>query len=259
MNINPKIIQLVSAIGAAMLLIIMLEWMAAKFAENRLLSSIESPVAAKVAEDIVPEVDLEAKTEESYADLVSRPLFLKGRRPVEENTPENEKEQLGSETFDWRLDGIYTGKNGLSALLSRSKEGAASPIAAGAVPPAAGGSKDKPDKYRRVAEDEDLDGWRLTEIKPDRVVFELGVETKELVLRKPKPKELPPELAKQLEQHGRRTNTRTLSRPGSRTKDIGQIQDEAVRRRYGRRQPIDDSESESDPADDESENGENEE
>lgn len=258
MNINSKILKLVSALCAALLIIIMLEWIIAKFSESRLLSSIESPAPANVPIDQVPEVDLEAKTEDSYVDMVARPLFLKGRKPIEESSAEKDKEQTESESFDWRLDGIYTGKNGLSALLSRNKEGNTAPVAAGSVPPAVGGtvagSKDKPDKYRRVSVNEDLDGWRLTQIKTDRVVFELGGESKELVLRKPKPKELPPEQNKSPDQQ----QNRNSNRPQARTKDMGKIQDEAIRRRLNRQQSLDDSESEPAPPVDESENGENE-
>lgn len=255
MNINSKILKVVSAICAVLLVIIFMEWLIAKFAENRLLSSIESPAVSKDSNDQLPTVDLAAKAEGSYVDLVARPLFLKGRKPVEEASAENEKVQAGNETFDWRLDGIYTGKNGLSALLSRGKPAGGGSPAGGALSPAAG-SKEKPDNYRKVSENEDVDGWRLTQIKTDRVVFELGGESKELVLRKPKPKELPPEKMKSQgrQQQDSQQNPR---RPQTRTKDQ-EPQDEAVRRRANRGQPVD-SESESEPAVDESENGANEE
>jgi hypothetical protein len=259
MNINIKVLRLISVVCAALLAIIVLEWLIAKYSESRLLSSIESSAPPNVSIDPLPEVDLDAKTEESYVDLVSRPLFLKGRKPVEEISAAKEKEQAGNETFDWRLDGIYTGKNGLSALLSRTKAGGVSRVVAGS-PPSVAGSKDKPINYRKVSENDDVDGWRLTQIKTDRVVFELGGETKELVLRKPKPKELPPEKVKRqdLQQKNAQRNSR---RPQTRTNDIEQ-QDEVSRRRSNRRLPVDsetEPESESEPAEDESENGENEE
>jgi hypothetical protein len=255
MNINIKVLRLVAAICAVLLVIIVMEWLIAKFSESRLLNSIESPASSNVSNDPLPEVDLDAKTEESYVELVSRPLFLKGRKPVEEISAEKEKEQAGSETFDWRLDGIYTGKNGLSALLSRTKAEGVSRAVAGSQPSVAG-SQDKPINYRKVSENEDVDGWRLAQIKTDRVVFELGGETKELVLRKPKPKELPPEQLKKqsLQQQNAQQNSR---RPQTRTNDIEQ-QDEISRRRSNRGQPFE-PETESEPAEDESENGENEE
>lgn len=261
MNVNLKILKLVSAFCAALLVIIVIEWLAAKYAQSRLLASIETPAPVKPALDQVPEVNLEENSAESYADLVTRPLFLKGRKPVDESSPEKEKEQLGSETFDWRLDGIYTGKKGLSALLSRFKEGAPGapkmPVVAGAVSPAALGTvKSKSDNFRRVAANEDVDGWRLTQIKPDRVVFELGGESKTLVLLKPKPKELPPE--QQKNQTPRQNNGLNPDRARSRAQNLGKLQDQAMRRRLNMRQQqaVDAAESE-EPAVDESENDEN--
>jgi hypothetical protein len=255
MNINVKVLKLVSTVCAGLLMIIVMEWLIAKFSENRLLSSIESPVPSNVSNERVPAVDLEAKPEESYVDLVARPLFLKGRKPVEEVSAENEKEQIGNGTFDWRLDGIYTGRNGLSALLSRSKEGGVSPApaAAGSMP-SAQDPKAKPDNFRKVSESEDVDGWRLVQIKTDRVVFELGGEVKELVLRKPKPKELPPDKMKNRGQQ--QPPQRNVRRPHARTRDL-EKQDEASERRSPRGQPAD-SELEPESAEDESENGENE-
>lgn len=258
MNVDLKILKLVSAFCAALLVVIVGEWLAAKYAQSRLLASIEAPAPAKPAVDQVPEVDLEEKSAESYAELVARPLFLKGRKPVEESTPEKDKEQLGSETFDWRLDGIYTGKKGLSALLSRSKDGAPRvPVVAGAVSPAAlGAAKSKSDNFRRVAANEDVDGWRLTQIKPDRVVFELGGESKTLVLLKPKPKELPPE--QQKNQSPAQNNGLNPGRARSRAQNLGKLQDQAMRRRLNMRQQqtVDEAESE-EPVVDESENDEN--
>jgi hypothetical protein len=255
MIINIKILRLVSAICAVLLFIIVMEWLIAKFSESRLLSSIESPESSNVSNESLPEVDLDAKTEESYVDLVSRPLFLKGRKPVEEVSATKEKVQAGNETFDWRLDGIFTGKNGLAALLSRSKEGGVTPAVAGSSPHDAG-AKDKPNNYRKVSENEDVDGWRLTQIKTDRVVFELDGETKELVLRKPKPKELPPEKVKNQVQQ-QQSPQRNSRRPQTRTNDNEQ-QEDVNRRRSNRGQAFD-SESESESAEDESENSENEE
>ncbi|EIC31471.1 hypothetical protein [Methylomicrobium album] len=252
MNINGKILKLVSAVCTGLLIVIVMEWLIAQYSENRLLKSIESSAPSNASTDRLPEVDLEAKPEESYVDLVSRPLFLKGRKPVEEVSAENEKEQAGNGTFDWRLDGIYTGRNGLSALLSRSREAGASPVPAADSAPSASGPKVKPDNYRKVSENEDVDGWRLVQIKTDRVVFELGGESKELVLRKPKPKDLPPEKEKNQDPQQAQRHAR---QPQARTKDA-ERQDEAGRRRSNRGQPVD---SESEPAVDESENGENEE
>ena len=42
----------------------------------------------------------------------------------------------------------------------------------------------------RITADADLDGWKLTEIHKDRVLLKQGSQQKELLLRKPKSKDL---------------------------------------------------------------------
>jgi len=103
---------------------------------------------------------------------VARPLFIKGRRPVDEPSPE-EAQAIKAITFDWQLNGVYSTKKGLSALFSRSK------------------SKVPKDNYRKITAGADLDGWKLIEIHKDRAMLKQGDQQKELLLRKPKLKELP--------------------------------------------------------------------
>jgi hypothetical protein len=62
----------------------------------------------------------------------------------------------------------------VSALFSRSK------------------SKAAKDNYRKITLGDDLDGWKLVEINKDRALLKRGSGEKELPLRKPKSKALPP-------------------------------------------------------------------
>ena len=121
----------------------------------------------------MPGIELTQQSEESYADLVARPLFIKGRRPVDEPSPEEAQAINVANTFDWQLNGVYSTKKGLSALFSRST------------------SKVPKDNYRKISTGADLDGWKLTEIHKDRVILKQGSQQKELLLRKPKLKKLP--------------------------------------------------------------------
>jgi hypothetical protein len=170
---NIKLVKLLSALCACLLVLVIAEWIVAKYARDRLLESIESSNAMAASEVEMPSIDLKKKSEESYVDLVARPLFIKGRKPVDEPTPDHEKTAVSADNLDWQLNGIYTGKNGFSALFSRAKT-----------------QTDK-DNFRKLSQNDDLDGWKLTQIQKDRVILTLGDETKELQLRKPKPKELP--------------------------------------------------------------------
>lgn len=113
--------------------------------------------------------------EGSYVDLVARPLFIKGRRAVEEPTPEAEQAVAKLENFDWQLTGVYASNKKVSALFSRSK------------------SKLSKDNNRKMTVGDDLDGWKVTEINKDKVTLTQGSNTKELLLRKPKLKVLHPQ------------------------------------------------------------------
>lgn len=170
---NIKLVKLLTAVCAALVVVILLEWAVANYAQRRLLAAIDLSKPQKSFIDEVPAIDLEAKAEESYVDLVARPLFIKGRKPVDEPSPEQENALPGSEVFDWQLNGVYTSKKGLFALFSRAK----TPVAK--------------DNFRKLKENDDLDGWKLTKVHKDKVILTQGSESKELLLRKPKLKELP--------------------------------------------------------------------
>lgn len=169
---NSKIMSLLVSVCIVCVLMITGEWFYAVQAQKHALTSPASP-GKKISNDEMPIIELSRQPEESYADLVARPLFINGRRPVDEPSPEEAQNAAAANIFDWELNGVYTTKKGLSALFSRSK------------------SKVAKDNHRRISAGADLDGWKLTEIRTDRAILTQGVQQKELLLRKPKLKELP--------------------------------------------------------------------
>jgi len=176
---NNKLVTVLGAICGMLLLIIVGEWFYANLSQQQLLNA-QLPVDKKALADEMPSIDLSAQDEENYADLVNRPLFIEGRKPVAEPPPDSVKTDAVTLKFDWLLNGIYTSKKGLSALFTH-----ATPL------------KTRKENYRRITAGSQLDGWKLTEIKKDRVIFTLDNDQKELLLRKPKPKQLPPKQSKQ--------------------------------------------------------------
>ncbi len=171
---NIKFVKLLASACISLCMIIALEWLYASFIRHRLLTSISSEISQDYKGDELPEIELTKKPEESYVDLVARPLFIKGRRPVNEPHPEAEQATAKSESFDWELTGVYGTKETVSALFSRYK------------------SKVAKDNHRKITLGDDLDGWKLIEINKDRAVLKQGGNEKELLLRKPKLKVLPP-------------------------------------------------------------------
>ena len=172
---NNKLIKLLVSACISLSVIIAGEWLYASYMQYRLLNSISSAKLEDYKADELPDIDLTKQPEESYADLVARPLFINGRKPVAEPTPETAQVAVVPVNFDWQLIGIYSTEKNLSALFSRSK------------------SKLAKDNYRKITLDNDLDGWKLTKIDKDRVLLKQGDNEKELLLRKSKLKgALPP-------------------------------------------------------------------
>ena len=164
--------KLVTALLTACLpfsLIIIGEWLYGQHSREAALQP--KPTANKTAvPTTMPSVDLTKLPEESYEQMVSRPLFMKGRRPVaESNTAQAEAEMLQA-NFDWQLDGIYTTPKGSYILLSRAK-----------------GKKPR-DNYRKITLGGTVEGWKLEEIDASKAVFSVAGEKKQLMLKKPKPK-----------------------------------------------------------------------
>ena len=168
---NSKFVSLLASVCILFALIIIGEWFYAVRAQKQALGSTPS-AEIKRSHDEMPELELTRQSEESYVDLVARPLFIKGRRPVDEPSQEDAQTFGAVDTFDWQLSGVYSSKKGLFALFSRSTK------------------KVPKDNYRKISTGNDLDGWKLTEIHYDKVLLKQGSQQKELLLRKPKPKEL---------------------------------------------------------------------
>lgn len=122
--------------------------------------------------DELPNLDLTGVSEENYADLVERPLFIKGRRPVDEPEPETTPVAVVKkvEAFNWELTGIFTTSKGKMAFFSRT------------------GAKAVKDNYRKQKVNDEIDGWKVSEIAMDSVKLTQPNDMKSLPLRKVKPK-----------------------------------------------------------------------
>ncbi len=169
---NKKLINVLITVCIGLSVVIAAEWLFATYTERNLLTEISSEVAPDYKSEELPTIELAKQSEDSYIDLVARPLFIKGRRPVDEPSPEAEQAAVTNVVFDWQLNGIFGKADHQSAFLSRSK------------------SKVAKDNFRKLSVGEDLDGWKLTEIFADKVMFRQGGSEKELLLRKPKQKAL---------------------------------------------------------------------
>jgi hypothetical protein len=167
---NIKLIKFLAAVCAGLCLLIVCEWLYSIYAQKQLLASIQTVDTKKKSAATLPSIELTKQAETSYTDLVTRPLFIQGRKPVSEPSNAKSTVSVATANFNWSLNGVYTQKNNLYALFSRTN------------------TKVAKDNYRKVTKNADIDGWKLTEIAKDKVIVSQGDKQKELPLRKPKPK-----------------------------------------------------------------------
>ncbi|MGZ5052949.1 MAG: hypothetical protein ACXWF8_12725 [Methylobacter sp.] len=173
---NMKVVKLLVYICIGLSLVTVAEWLYAGYSRRQLVAEIEAVHSQDYKSNLLPQIELARQPEQSYQDLVARPLFIKGRRPAKEAEKEVFLQGLAgqSDNFDWQVNGIFSTRNKISALLSRVK------------------TKVAKDNYRKVTVGDQLDGWKIAEINKDRVIVTQGANEKELLLHTPKAKESAP-------------------------------------------------------------------
>ena len=125
------------------------------------------------------QLHLNQQPEENYVDLVNRPLFIQGRKPViEQNLPHHEP---SNNEFNWSLSGIFHTKQSWRALLVKQN-----------TAPASSETTAKLIEYRKVVLNDEVDGWVVSQIEANTLRLTRGSNEKELLLRKKE---------KQTEQH----------------------------------------------------------
>ncbi len=147
--------------------VVLLEWSGLESQLGKRQNEIASPVESELSFEKISEADFELPVIDSYTDLVERPLFVEGRRPLEE-PPDDALQQTNKyqgAKLKAKLMGIYSGSDGMTALILNA-EG----------------------KYVRVKKQDSVDGWQVEALSPNRVTLKQGVETQDLKLHKPKPK-----------------------------------------------------------------------
>lgn len=170
---NAGLIKLLTAFCAVFALIIVAEWFYAEYAKQQLIASLEAEEDSAYDAGTLPRVVFNQQSEDGFADMTGRPLFIEGRRPVPETDESAIEAASNPEEFDWQLMGVYTREGSVMALFSRAKK-------------IAGQSS-----HAKIAVGGEVGGWRLVEIQADKAILESGGSRRELILRKPKVTEMP--------------------------------------------------------------------
>ena len=163
---NSKVIKLLLGLCLLMLVILLIEF-GLSLGDQ---SQFDKPIAATEKQQVesieLPELNVAKQELESYTDMVERPLFIEGRKPiivVEDDAPVEQASKID----DLTLLGIYSVKGDKTALFNKA-------------------GKDK--TYLKKSEGDDVSGWTLQEIKSDKVILERTGKEQTVMLRKPKAK-----------------------------------------------------------------------
>lgn len=143
--------------------ILLIEWMMLGSDEDPSKTSINSSEHTMDTATL-PEIKFVDKAPEMYADMVERPLFIDGRRPVVESEDEPVSEVAGK-IEDITLMGVYTQDDQSVALVK---------------------VQDDNEQYAKKKLGDEISGWLLQRIEKDRVILERDGDEQTLLLRKPK-------------------------------------------------------------------------
>jgi type II secretory pathway component PulC len=107
-----------------------------------------------------------------YHEMVERPLFFTGRIPIVLEDGEGVEavavEVKPPEEFSMALIGIIDTPAGVYALFHNPKAKADEP------------------KFKRLKQDQEINGWKIKEIKHDRVIISADKSSNEILLAKPR-------------------------------------------------------------------------
>lgn len=168
---NSKIVQLLLVLSALFLAVLLLEWVLIGISDRKLKQSVNEVYESTDSVIELPELKLSKKPIEAYTDLVERPLFIKGRRPIIEEAPEEGPDEVAN-IDNIELFGIYLTQEEKKALFSEKGAGSRA--------------------YLKKSEGEEISGWYIKTIYPDSVLLEQSGNNQTLLLRKPKPKHIKP-------------------------------------------------------------------
>ncbi len=161
---NNNVIKALLAVCLLLLAVLFIEWQTGK--SDSQVAVI--PTVTKQEQDPLiqlPKLILTKQTAESYTQMVESPLFVQGRKPIENATEEEIIEEASGKIDDLVLQGLYSVQGKKIALFK---------------------AKGNDKKYLKKTEGEDVNGWQLIEIKADSVVMEQSGKKQSLMLRKPK-------------------------------------------------------------------------
>jgi hypothetical protein len=162
---NLKLVKLQLLLSSLLGVILIAEYAYGLAAARSLQQSLqfskdESPLTSEL-----PTISMPKPGNTDFNELVERPLFIEGRKPIVESATETAQNADNAQLDDWELSGIYTKGSKTSVLFAK---------------------KGETRKFLKVGLEQMVSGWSLKEIQPDRVVLQQAGQMRTVMLRKPR-------------------------------------------------------------------------
>ena len=142
---------------------VFLGWQIVRDDEIAVVSSVQSPDEARPAENERQLASFKMPPAEEYADILSRPLFNRSRRPeIAQENPQasRDNETQGTPAANISLNGVVVARGRRVALLRL----------------------DNDPKVMHVAEGQQAGGWVIEAIRADRIILRRGDTASEVAL-----------------------------------------------------------------------------
>ncbi len=157
--------------SVVLLLLIAVQFYLGKNFRTQMLQNLKNVDRAEFSMQAIPSYHFDEQSIEDYVDMVERPIFFKGRRPVEPTDESSEQVNRVNEKIDFSLIGIINTPRGEYALFLNPR------------------AKPGEGRFSRFKKGEDMNGRMIKEIKPDRVIISSDGNDEEIPLAKPRPKQ----------------------------------------------------------------------
>ena len=163
---NLKLVKLQLLLSGLLGLILIAEYAYGLSAARKLQQSLHYNKDDAALTSELPTIATLKPASGDFNELVERPLFIEGRRPIVEATAEATQNADNAQIDDWELIGIYTKGQKSTVLFAK---------------------KNETRKFLKIGVDQMVSGWLLKDIQADRVVVQQAAQMKTVMLRKPRP------------------------------------------------------------------------
>lgn len=151
-----------------LLIAILVQYMYGASYRSDLLDQLMSEESQAFMIEETPDYQFSPRTIDDYHQFVERPLFFKERQPIIPSDEDEETTTVASGKFAFVLTGVIDTPTGIYCLLQNPR------------------AKEKSEKFKRLQQGDEIDGWIIKEIHPDHVTISANGTSEEIKLAKPR-------------------------------------------------------------------------